>query len=344
MTIVGSALPLASVVVINFNGASYLPDCLSSLVSQTYPKLEVLVADNGSTDESAAVTARYPVRWEPLGRNYGFAAGNNLGATRAKGEILVFVNNDMRFDPSFIEALVEPFLLQTDVFSTDARQLDWSGEHDLHLASRLRRLPVSATVGRSGALLPRYDVEQVAVGSTCDVVQACAANMAVRRPMFEELGGFDPAFPIGWEDTDICWRAWLRGWRTVFVPQAVCRHHVSMSAASPAGWWYRYRGVLGGKILFAMKHLPAEDAVLTGVMVVAGGIRELVLGRPSAAWRRLQVSIEFGRLLPSALKARRRAYREAGTSPRRHLRRLSSIGWSDSIRSDPPTLVKNEWL
>jgi GT2 family glycosyltransferase len=321
--------PLTSVVVINLNGSNYLPDCLSSLVSQTYPHLEILVADNGSIDDSAAVAARYPVRWEPLGRNYGFAAGNNLGAARAKGEIVVFVNNDMRFDPMFIEKLVEPFLNDPSVFSTDARQLDWNGEHQLHLASRLKPISLTAALGRGGGLLPRHDLEQLVVQSTCDVVQACAGNMAVRRAMFEELGGFDIGFPIGWEDTDICWQAWLRGWRTVFVPEAVCWHHVSMSSATAAGSSYRYRGALGGKILFAMKHLPAEDVALTGARVVAGVITELISGRPSSAWRRLRISAEFSRFAPAALRARRRVYAAAGTSPRRHLSRLSAIGWSD---------------
>ena len=78
--------------------------------------------------------------------------------------------------------------------------------------------------------------------------------------------------------------------------------------------------------MFAMKHLPAEDAVLTGAFLIMGGIRELVRGRPSAAWRRLKVAIEFSKLLPSAFKVRRRLYKEAGISPRKHLRRLLSIG------------------
>ncbi len=326
-TLAAEQQPLVSAIIINFDGARFLPDCLSTLVSQTYPNLEVLVADNGSTDASADVTARYPVRWEPLGRNCGFALGNNLGAERANGEILVFVNNDMRFDPRFIEALVEPFLHHSDVFSTDARQLDWSGQHEIHLASRLRRSSLSETV-RGSSLLPGYDLEQVAVSSSRDVVQACAGNMAARRSMFEELGGFDPAFPAGWEDTDICWRAWLHGWRTVFVPQAACWHRVSMSSVLPAGAWFRYRGAVGGRILFAAKHLPPEAALLTGASLVAGGIRELIRGKPAVAWRRLQVFLDFGRLLPSALSARWRIYKAAGTTPRRHLRRLSAIGWS----------------
>jgi GT2 family glycosyltransferase len=336
--------PLASALVLNFNGAGYLPDCLSSLVSQSYPNLEVLVADNGSTDDSKTVAADFAVRWVQLDRNFGLAHANNLAVSHAKGSLLFFVNNDMRFDPSYVEVLVEPFLAHTDLFATDARQLDWSGNYEVHLATRLRRQPFSATLGGRGGLLPGYLLEQVAVSSACEVVQASGASMAVRRSMFEELAGFDPAFLFSCEDTDICWRAWLRGWRTLFVPDAVCWHHVSMSAVTPVGLSYRARGALGGKMLFAIKHLPAEDAALSWALVVAGGIKELVLGRLTAAWRRLRVLIEFSRLLPSALKARRRIYKEAGTSPRQHLRRLSAIGWSNSshAREDAGPLAQHQ--
>lgn len=333
--------PVVSAIVLNFNGAKYLPDCLLSLAPQTYPKFEVLVADNGSSDDSKTVAADYAVRWVPLGRNFGLAHATNMAASHATGSLLVFVNNDMRFGPSFIETLVEPFLCQPDLFATDARQLDWSGDNEVHLATRLRRRSLSGTfVG--GGLFPRHELEQVAVSTACDEVQASGAGMAVRRSMFDELAGFDADFLFSWEDMDLCWRAWLRGWRTMFVPKAVCWHHVSASAASTSGSLYRYRGALGGKILFAMKHLPAEDVVLTGALALAGVIRDLAHGKPSEAWRRLQVAIEFGRFLPGALKARRREYREAGTSPRRHLRRLSSIGWSDSIhgREDGGSVVK----
>src|SRR2546430_323067 len=95
--------PLISVVVLNFNGADHLDDCLASLVRQTYEPTEVIVADNGSTDASAEVAARYPVRWEPLHANHGFARGNNLAAEKACGALLLFVNNDMRFQHDFIE-------------------------------------------------------------------------------------------------------------------------------------------------------------------------------------------------------------------------------------------------
>src|SRR5437870_570016 len=95
--------PLVSVLVLNYNGQSHLADCLGSLALQVYEPLEVVVADNGSTDGSHEVADQYPVRWEGFGSNLGFAPGLNAGVTRCKGEIIVFVNNDMRFADRFVE-------------------------------------------------------------------------------------------------------------------------------------------------------------------------------------------------------------------------------------------------
>ena len=71
--------PFVTAIVLNYNGAHLLPDCLSSLRSQDWPALEILVVDNGSIDDSASVAASYNVRWLPLGQNLGFSRANNQG-------------------------------------------------------------------------------------------------------------------------------------------------------------------------------------------------------------------------------------------------------------------------
>src|ERR1700736_3858450 len=152
----GLMAPRVSAVVLNFNGEHNLIDCLPSLLRQSYRPFEVIVVYNGSTDRSAEVVHSHGVRWEPLGRNHGFARGNNLGAERAEGEIIVFLNNDMRFDPSFIEELVRPLLDDAGVFSTDARQLNWEGDREIHVAPRLTRR--NARAASSGGFLPRWEL------------------------------------------------------------------------------------------------------------------------------------------------------------------------------------------
>ena len=93
--------PLISVVIPNWNGAEHLPTCLDSLRRQTYPRVEVVVADNNSHDGSLALLERdYPeVKVIGLEKNRGFAGAVNAGIVAAGGEILALLNNDTEVDP-----------------------------------------------------------------------------------------------------------------------------------------------------------------------------------------------------------------------------------------------------
>src|SRR5579859_1203458 len=127
------AWPKVSVVVLNYNGLRHLEDCFRSLGALDYPagQLELLVVDNGSTDESIAYLAeRFPqVRIHALATNLGFAAGNNAGAAAAPGEYLAFHNNDTPAGPAWLRPMVTSVLDDADrgVVCTGAKMLDWDG-------------------------------------------------------------------------------------------------------------------------------------------------------------------------------------------------------------------------
>jgi GT2 family glycosyltransferase len=317
--------PVVSAVMVNWNGAEHLRIALPSLRQQTYSPLEILVVDNGSVDASAEVAAENRVTWLELGENRGLAAACNEGARRASGEFLVFLNNDMRFPPDFVRALVTILREASDVFAADALQLNWDGSKQVHLATRLRRLPfLSRLLGRG--LIPGLDFAQEPAANITDVMQACAAAMAVRHSMFEQLGGFDARLPVGWEDTEICWRAWLRGWRTVLVPEATCWHRVGASGDNLRGAAARFTGTLGGRLLFATKHLPWPYVASTWAVSCLGFAKDLLTGRTKWLLERAKVIRVHGALIPALLQERSRTYREAGRPPRAHLRRMLSLG------------------
>jgi len=239
----------------------------------------------------------------------------------------VFVNNDMRFAADFIAHLVGPLRADEKLFATDARQRDWRDTKDVHLATQLVRRSASDSVREPG-LLPTLAIRQIPVTRRVDVLQACAGNMAVRRWMFEALGGFDARLPAGWEDTEICWRAWLRGWQSVFVPSAVCWHRVGASSKEGPGAWMRYRGSLGGRLLFATKHLPLADALAVWGAATAALSRDAVQFKWTAVARRGLVMADSSRHVPAVLQERRVLYRAAGRSPRQHLNWLIRLGQS----------------
>jgi GT2 family glycosyltransferase len=316
-------MSLVSVIIPTLDGAHLLEEALPSLTRQTYPDLEILVVDNASRDETREIADRHGVRYLKLDRNYGFAPAINRGVDAARGDVLVFVNNDMRFDEAFVEHLVTP-ILDNHVFATDARQLSWDGRTELHGASRL--LPLRFPAAPSRSLLPLLDVYQSRVEANALVFQACGGNMAVDRRRFEMLGRFDDRLIAGWEDTEIAWRAWANDWQTVFVPGAVCWHHVGVTSDSQEGARVRLRGSLGGRLLFATKYLPIEHLLLTWGYALAGLLRRII----RYGWRHsaphARIIFDYGRIAPALLHERKEFYRRVGRSPRNHLKRMCRLG------------------
>ena len=103
-----SGIPFFSVIILNWNGRGLLGECLDALRAQTFRDFEAIVVDNGSTDGSAdEVRAREsdPVALVALGRNHGYAGGNNRGLAAARGTWAVFLNNDTQADPRWLEEL-----------------------------------------------------------------------------------------------------------------------------------------------------------------------------------------------------------------------------------------------
>jgi len=275
------------VIIVNWNGAQHLRICLPSLLSQSFTSLEIVVVDNRSSDDSAEVAKSYSVRWLPLEENPGLAPALNRGAKIANGDLLLFVNNDMRFDPGFIAALVEPLDRDGDIFATDGMQFNWDGTVRAHLAARLTNFPP----GRESAteLVPGLYFYQQEKTVESPVFMASAACMMVRKALFEKLGGFDDRLPLGYEDVEICWRAWVHREKTVFVPTAICWHRVGSSVQSPAAERFAFRGVLKGRLLLATKLLPTRYAFHTWLVSTAGLAKDIGRLRWKFAKDRIEV-------------------------------------------------------
>ena len=195
---------------------------------------------------------------------------------------MLFLNNDMRFHDHFIECMVAEMVRDPQIFSIDALQYDWEGARTVHLATSL------STERRgefSGELVPGLYVHQIAVREPGAVLFSSAANMLARKSMFMELGGFDERLPIGCEDVELCWRAWVRGWGSVFTPEAVCWHHVGWSGRNAEGSRIRFRGTLAGRLLLATKLLPFRFVAVVWVRN-SGGHDAGHCGPPLAASQR----------------------------------------------------------
>jgi GT2 family glycosyltransferase len=305
--------PKVSVVIVNWNGAKHLRLCLPSLAAQAFKSFEIIVVDNCSSDESADVVKSNGARWLPLEKNIGLGPALNRGAAIADGDLLLFVNNDMRFDPGFVGALVEPLEKDKEVFATDGMQFNWDGTVRGHLAARLTI--VSSKRDSVTELVPGLYFYQQERAVNSPVFMASAACMMVRKVLFDEIGGFDDRLPLGYEDVEICWRAWVHGRKTLYIPSAVCWHRIGGSVGSREGARFGFRGVLKGRLLLATKLLPSRYALRTWLISMAGLARDLTQLKWRPARDRIEVIFQMTSLIGQLLRDRRKLFRSASRSP-----------------------------
>jgi GT2 family glycosyltransferase len=322
-----SGKPRVSAIIVNWNGADHLRICLPSLLSQTFHSLEIIVVDNRSSDDSAEVARSHGVRWLPLEKNLGLAPALNSGAAVALGDLLLFVNNDMRFDSRFVAKLVEPLERDEQVFATDGMQFSWDGRIQGHLAVRLTK--ASPKRESSTELVPGLHFYQQEEEKECDVMMASAACMLARRSIFEKLGGFDDRLPLGYEDVELCWRAWLHRHKTLYVPDAICWHRVGSSVGSTEGARFAFRGVLKGRLLFATKLLPARYAARTWLVSILGLAKDLIRLRWTRAHDRIGVLFYMAGRLGQLFREKRELFRTAGISPDEQLNILLRLTSDD---------------
>ncbi len=255
-------MPDIAVVIGNYQGAEVLGDCLASLEAQTLAPAEVIVADAGSTDASEQLARAWGAEFVRT-ENRGLGHLYNLGAAHASSPYAFLLNNDVALDARCTELLADALTADEDRFAADPRQLSWDGRGLVHARTTIARGPLLRR------LLPGFTIDLRAPAE--EVTPTLCANggaMLVRRERLLELGGFDETFFLDLEDLDLCWRAWLRGWPSVYVPDAFLRHRVgavTTSAILPT----RLRSSHHNLVRFALKCLPGRAAarVLTGELV-----------------------------------------------------------------------------
>ncbi|MCL6512693.1 MAG: glycosyltransferase family 2 protein [Anaerolineae bacterium] len=433
------SLTFASVIIVNYNGAHFLPACLDALHRQTYPadRYEVIVADNGSTDDSLELLRdAYPwVKVYQTGSNLGFAGGNNAAIRIARGDYIILLNNDTAAAPDWVEQLVavadqhpragivtgrtQLFYDQLEVtlcseaalhvYEVDSglpwgvvQYLDGFGgwerdASDAHFRRMNRRgvigvpvphgeraweAPVTGftlrlrlaspsptnvavctgnqslahlqtasapedyaihvpshaaeaagpmvqnagsiifangnsrdrgTIVKNNEVLYETDHDQFNIVE--EVFAACGGNMLMRRAMLEDVGLLDDDFFMYYEDTDLSWRAWLRGWQVLYAPRAIVRHvHCGSSKEWSPLFLYN---VERNRLAMLIKNGSLQQAVgetarysVSVLKALAGSAAARLLARPGsrAQWDRTIISARaLGSLtlsLPSLLRKR----------------------------------------
>jgi GT2 family glycosyltransferase len=233
-------MPLASVIIPNWNGIQHLPVCLEALRAQSYPRVEVIVVDNASSDGSQLLLEnQYPeVRLLALERNLGLTGGNNTGFRAAQGEILVSLNNDTQAEPYFVEALVAGLMKHAEAGMAASKMRLFDQRQILHSAGDgygLDGIPFNRGV---------WQQDKGQFEKADWVFGGCGGAVAYRRAMLDDVGLFDESFFMYCEDVDLNWRAQLAGWRCWYVPDAVVYHKLSATGGGPVASFYTGRNTL----------------------------------------------------------------------------------------------------
>jgi GT2 family glycosyltransferase len=320
--------PALSVIVLNYNGRAWLPGCIEALAAQRgAPAFEILLVDNGSTDGSAAFAReRWPaVRVIESGGNLGFAEGNNVGARAARGEWLVFLNNDTAAEPGWLASLAAEagahpeFAIVTSrvLFLDDPSIVDSAGDGYFRAG---------------GAFKHGYGASTGGFASSREVFGACGAAFMIRRGDFAALGGFDARFFMNFEDVDLSYRARLRGLRVWYAASAVVRHAggASLGVASADAVYYGQRNLEW----VWMKNTPAgllwRTAPAHAVYALAGVLHYVRAGR---GWPAIRGKFAALAALPALLRARRQV-QATRTIPSDGLEGLMERGWLGAKRRE----------
>jgi GT2 family glycosyltransferase len=220
--------PSVSIVIVSWNSAKHLPICLANLQAQTFRDFEIIIVDNGSTDNSIELAESQSfdsvLQVIRLERNFGFAHSNNLGARIARGEWLVLLNADAYPEPDWLEKLLLAAQQNPGFNFFSSRQIQYDRPELLDGAGDMYHV--------SGLAWRRYYNHQESEYGKQEeeVFGACAAAALYKREDFLQVGGFDEDYFSYFEDVDLSFRLRLIGGRCLYVPQAIVRHVGSASS------------------------------------------------------------------------------------------------------------------
>ncbi len=328
-----------AVVIPNYNGARWLPGVLASVAAQTVAPAEVLVVDDGSTDDSAALAEAAGARVLRLGRNGGFARAANAGVAAVGAEAVALVNTDVVLDAGLARARggraeARPTARWRRSCSTSTTRRSSTAP-----ATCCGATACASSAGASSATAARYD-------EPGEVFSACAGAALYRRVAVLGAGGFDERLGMYLEDVELGLRLRLAGWSCAWEPRAVARHAGAGSSGGPGALIER------NTLLLVARHFraalaPAGRLPPARVGVARGARRAAARapgGRADGAAAAARVPAR-----PAALAADRRGHPGAADprAPRRRppvaARGLARFRRPRTTRSSPSAIVSGRF-
>ena len=255
-----------AIVILNWNGENFLQQFLPVLIRHTtLPGVEIIVADNASTDSSVELLVdKFPeIRTIILDKNYGFASGYNKALEQIEADYYVLLNSDVEVTPKWLEPIIQYMSVNQDVAACQPKILSYANRtHFEHAGASGGFIDKYGFPFCRGRILGIAEEDKGQYDEITDIFWASGACMIVRSDVFRKTGGLDDEFFAHMEEIDLCWRMKSRGYRIACVPKSVVYHFGggTLNVESPYKTYLNFRN----NLLMLYKNLP--DRLLKNIM------------------------------------------------------------------------------
>ena len=255
--------PTAAIVILNFNGRSFLEQFLPFVLSSTYSPFEVIVADNASTDDSLVLMAEmFPaVRVIRLPENWGFAKGYNEALRQVTADYYVLLNSDVEVEPGWMEPVIELMESDAGIGACQPKMLMYHDRSSFEYAGAAGGwLDVLGYPFARGRVFDYCERDQGQYDAVEPVFWASGAALFIRAALYHQLGGLDNYFFAHQEEIDLCWRLQLAGYRVMACPASRV-YHVG-GGTLPKGNERKVFLNFRNNLIMLAKNLPPAQAFL----------------------------------------------------------------------------------
>ena len=254
-----------SVLILTWQGIDLVKECFPLVLEEIASwdiETEILLLDNGSTDGTVDyIKEVFPdVKVIAYEQNLGFSRANNLAVKEAKYDALLFLNNDLTLEKKFIQPLLER-LVYEDVFAVAPKILRWDK----------KTIDDGLRYGKyySGFFDVALDINLDKVDKLHVVTFFCGACFLCKKDLFKRLGGFDELYtPYAWEDLDLGYRAWKRGYKIVYEPRSIAYHKREATTRGAFSNFFFITLMWRNKFIFMWKNLTYKPFIVNHLLLL----------------------------------------------------------------------------
>lgn len=219
--------PSVAIVILNWNGKHHLEQFLPSVLATTYSNYSVIVADNGSTDDSVSyLKENHPqIDIIILEKNFGFAKGYNEALKLVSADYYMLLNSDVEVQPNWLQPMVEILGEEKNAVTCQPKILAYKHRNLFEYAGGSGGwLDLYGYPFARGRIFDICEEDKGQFDKTEEVFWASGAAMLIKSEVYHQLKGFDEYFFAHQEEIDLCWRIHLAGYKIFCCPQSVIYH------------------------------------------------------------------------------------------------------------------------